>query len=1199
MRMRFATLSQNLGLIRSSLQPLANFSSCLPTQDSRRGASTRSSIKTFQTSGPSLKPPTDTHPAEGNSSNLVLITEQPDNGSQGSTSAIRSSKSIGICEAHRTLPSQDEEEPVSGYSSAIQNSVSTSTRNGSRTRHESIGSMTRLKIKMAPSFSSDEPSKNRTRIARIVIKPQHLSRESEPECFDRKIHLASYAVQKRGDGVRVRLRLTQLISSERRNQGQEFVHQKGKHPEEKDIPPINTEVNNSGDRVGIKLVFDPLNTLEDSNRGSGLVHQEGKSLPLMNTGFMHHNEKTQDHTRKSVLHSLDQRTKQTPSKACLTSIGDRVESTGCEEGLLRNYLSIETLRQHSDLFFPENNSTKKPLVRQVQPTIYLPRWPDNENSMYIRRRFEIPKITTVKPVQSPTHLPRGLDNENLMYIRRCPEITLNDGNKKSLNNKKRPLKYERKAGALQPPISPAPKTFMWTPSQPSGSFSRASGGQKKQDVGKTQSAIDESRGPDGESSDYTRHRDLKARRPSISPVRKVFLQTPWRHSDSFYPAGEDENQRYIGQMHSRRERSTFSDLQLDFRAVRHSNEDKSSGSPDKFSLVWKRRYAVIVHGKWILKPWKNFSNLRWQRLITPDMDGEAILQACSKFPAESPDVIWREFMLWALQHNRERALRVLDVTLSERVIHVPIYVVVDCLAYLAAFYITKRKRRDGSKPDQMLRLAYILIQDSEYRGRGPPQSFEGTLRAILRRCKNDQARTLWDMVATHDFELHRYALLEFLARFEKMADRLRSMDVLHKLCQQYPDRISDNKVRRKVAGYLRAHSNGKPSGDENWFEIRAQVWDISARMNVSPSIKMYNVMIANCVEANQPDAALTLYERARDQKIGPTSKTWGHLLDGFKRGWGSNVLDLVIRDADANIMKDNMRYVFYRILMAKSGLDFPELLEFYGRYHDLALLYEFGIAERGQFLLEPVARSRWPSVSETAFMLQQYIKQDPTSPEVVALCNRYHALFQEGNYYALRMAETDYLSNHFIWAFGKRPETLNMCMMVIRAMLSPEPPPPPGYRSEHVKIQRPTLVTWTLLLQNFCRYQQMVAAEKVLTMMRERGVEPSDLTWSVLICGYSLAQDIDGMMSAVKRMEAAGTPVNKYIIQALGYARNRGEVLKRLDDDIKDKVESKWCGSDGDDDEPEEDSNLQTNKWEADGDRDAESQLRTSFGDRG
>ena len=708
-------------------------------------------------------------------------------------------------------------------------------------------------------------------------------------------------------------------------------------------------------------------------------------------------------------------------------------------------------------------------------------------------------------------------------------------------------------------ISPVPKLVLWTPLQPSSSVYLASEGDEKPDLEKMQSAIDQPRGSDGESSDYTKHRDLKTVQSLIQPVRRVFSWKPCWALHSFYPADGDEKIAYVDKMQSIKSRpgpanvSFCPYLRLDLRTIQHSDGDNSTDDPDKFLLTWKIRYAIIVRGMWNLRPLKGFSNVNWQSLITPDMDGKAILEACSKISDKEPVVIWREFMLWALRHNPERALKVLDLTISERLFYIPRYALVDCLAYLAAFYLQGRlkgrlerrlkrdprrsKPRDLSKYDQILRLTCTLIQDPQFReGRAPAFFDGGTLDLVVGHGKGHNVRTLWDIFLTHDVKLRRCTLYLFVRKFEQWGDRVRAIDVLLKLYQKSL-RMSAIQIEKKVLGYLYVRPDG-----ENWFEIQAQVWDRLLRSGMRLTLKMYTAMVKSCMEADQCDAAVIVYRQARDRNLVPRANMYIYLLDGVERGWGSDVLDLVIRDADTDGVLRACHNVVYKILLAKSGLDFPELLEFYGRYYNFAPLYTFGIIQRGQLLPKPSVWSRQPSARALGAMLHHVINQHPTSPEVLGLYNNYHALLREGNFYARRLAVFDYVSNSFIWAFGKRPETLNLCTIVLRAMLIPHP---------YAKIQQPTVVSWTLLLQSFCRHKQMVAAEKVLTMMRDRGVEPDENTWSALILGYSAAQDIDGAMSAVKRMEAAGLPLNNRVVEGLAVYRDREKMLELLDDAIK------------------------------------------------
>lgn len=722
--------------------------------------------------------------------------------------------------------------------------------------------------------------------------------------------------------------------------------------------------------------------------------------------------------------------------------------------------------------------------------------------------------------------------------------------------------------------------------------SRARKSQKGPVIRRVLSINHRTKGPDEESSYHQRYLNLVAVQPRPSSVRKVQSWTPWYYSDIFYPAKTGGIGRHV------RNKKTIvcpgkSEerwIHLDLSRFQYLDVDKPKDSCDKFLFIWTTRYAVIVRGIWVLKPWKLFLKMTFQRLITPRMDREAIRRAWSNFPVENLDETWREYMLWALQHSPIRALKVLNVAILDGVPYIPRYVLSDCLDYLVAFYVRKHESPHPLTLDLILHLTCKFMRDSGFPHRLQPASVSGrTLFLILSCCKNNQARTLWDTVEASDIELAMLPLLSFLSKFRKMADMSRCMEVIRK-ASRIPSYKAHRTFQYQCAQFLRVHF-----GNENWSNVQAQIRDWILETGIRPSIKLFNIMIKDCVLADECDAALTLYKIARDQKVMPNSATYSYLLKGIKRGWSFDVLDLVVRDTEADGQLYNSDYLVFQVLLLNMHLDFPEFLQVYWRYCDIAPLYEFGILKRGPVLLNPAASSRPPSSRAVALMIRKYIIQNPTSPEVVDLYKNYCALVHGGNPHAIFMARSDYVWHHFLWAFGKHAKTLEYCMIVIRTMLRPTLPSPKSLATGTDKIQQPTVISWTLLLQAFCRHNQMIAAEKVMTMMREREVEPNEMTWSILIYGYAAAQNIDGAMSAVERMKAAGFPVTDYIVSALGQYQDRQKLLERLDDTIKADSGPEDEVSEDELDEPDADSDSDMDEWEDTGEGDWEPGWGSSF----
>lgn len=100
--------------------------------------------------------------------------------------------------------------------------------------------------------------------------------------------------------------------------------------------------------------------------------------------------------------------------------------------------------------------------------------------------------------------------------------------------------------------------------------------------------------------------------------------------------------------------------------------------------------------------------------------------------------------------------------------------------------------------------------------------------------------------------------------------------------------------------------------------------------------------------------------------------------------------------------------------------------------------------------------------------------------------------------------------------------------------------------SQRRLFPKPDVYTWSVLLKAFMDHGQPRAAEKVLTMMEERGVWPNQVTWSSLMIGYARMQDMSMTVDAVNRLQRSGFNLDMITMKGLAYFRNRRALIEAL-----------------------------------------------------
>ncbi|KUJ15625.1 uncharacterized protein LY89DRAFT_89740 [Mollisia scopiformis] len=101
--------------------------------------------------------------------------------------------------------------------------------------------------------------------------------------------------------------------------------------------------------------------------------------------------------------------------------------------------------------------------------------------------------------------------------------------------------------------------------------------------------------------------------------------------------------------------------------------------------------------------------------------------------------------------------------------------------------------------------------------------------------------------------------------------------------------------------------------------------------------------------------------------------------------------------------------------------------------------------------------------------------------------------------------------------------------------------------SSHGSSAIPNVFIWSILLKIFMDYQQPRAAEKVLEMMKERGVEPNMITWNTLVVGYSKMQAILDTVDVLRRMEDAGFSPDDVTMRALSKLNDKRTTIAALE----------------------------------------------------
>jgi pentatricopeptide repeat protein len=100
-------------------------------------------------------------------------------------------------------------------------------------------------------------------------------------------------------------------------------------------------------------------------------------------------------------------------------------------------------------------------------------------------------------------------------------------------------------------------------------------------------------------------------------------------------------------------------------------------------------------------------------------------------------------------------------------------------------------------------------------------------------------------------------------------------------------------------------------------------------------------------------------------------------------------------------------------------------------------------------------------------------------------------------------------------------------------------------RKPHIP-PKPDVYTWSILLKIFMDQRQTRAAERVLAMMQERGIQPNLVTWNTLAVGYARLQEERMTVDAISRLRGSGLTPDDITMASLRRIRDRRTLLEAM-----------------------------------------------------
>ena len=512
-------------------------------------------------------------------------------------------------------------------------------------------------------------------------------------------------------------------------------------------------------------------------------------------------------------------------------------------------------------------------------------------------------------------------------------------------------------------------------------------------------------------------------------------------------------------------------------------------------------------------------------------------------------IVWRNVMLWCLKYQRKQALMLLLATLKGRKYRPPRYVVEDCLKVVARHFLYKVSNPSPMAMDAIWLLTRRFIEGASGQDQRFPIS-QDLVYLVLQNSDDSRVLSLYELLGLNNVVLHVNTMLKFLDRFLDMGKVNLSIKVLEIIVKTDFD-TSEDRVQMACVKLLRARFDTREE-----YIIRSNILTQILEMGIRPNVAMFNTILLNAGEGGDFPNAWQMYSLAKENSIVPDPITYGVLLKGAVISGDPSNLGMVLREIQTNKnLLTNLRLlsdVLNAVSLISPGDEFGAMLDVYKHHCDLRPFQELSMCgDETKTPPSTTCHRVWPTSFILTRMILAYNKLHQGSLGLIHNYNLYYQHVKENHPLIAPLAQNDIVANSFVLAFGQDSRTLQHCTTVIRHML--ELSSPNFLASGSIPYAAPTTQTWSILVAAYFRHHQRRAAEKVLDMMRERGIHRDIVTWNTVIMGYARVQDVYAAVDAVEGMKAAGFEVDSFTVKGLRHLRTEDRLRWALRESIKER----------------------------------------------
>ncbi|KAL2017641.1 hypothetical protein VTK56DRAFT_1909 [Thermocarpiscus australiensis] len=441
--------------------------------------------------------------------------------------------------------------------------------------------------------------------------------------------------------------------------------------------------------------------------------------------------------------------------------------------------------------------------------------------------------------------------------------------------------------------------------------------------------------------------------------------------------------------------------------------------------------------------------------------------------------------------------------------------------------------------------------------------------------------------------------------------KLLALGILEEIVNAGKINPNDPRCAALTTAILTFPDKGRSSLTTNYLQflnqLIPQVYERVLQLGVTPNLITYTAIIRSLCLTQQLPTAWRIYNFMREQGIEPDSYVYSTLLNGSKLAIDLESASRVVHEASAETLRDPMIWtdLLHTSLFAalKEARDkelkppralpaFPSMLRIYARFFKLEPLQEIipsnlhdhltasaldvgAVGWESMAYMEDIAHKLpvseehelvEPSGITLLIMVLGYIKGFSNVYNIITFYSHFRSLVKTGNEVAADLVrQGTFVYDAIIKAVTEWSGMQRLALDILRDMLEDAAAAaaaagpssssdqttkhtPDTSRPTPTSLHRaPSVYTWSVLLHGFFQQGQTRQAERILHMMRQRGIEPNLVTWNTLVAGYARAQYMGKTVSTLAEMEDAGHQADYWTSRAFSHLGNQQRALELLE----------------------------------------------------